>query len=197
MNMATLMSECSRHRLSFRSSKKRELVEALVSFKKSSSGSASPFKKSFKKPVVQEVVDVVQKKTRQRKPVRPIDLPFALQLKRAWQVGSSCSIFSASRKRWVRGKISNITGEGKSEWLVVKYGRKGRKKIQRYSEYIAPLLQIGSLCSILTQSREWHDAIVRDIYHVTGGVDDGEWLKVLCVSEDSLYFDHIQRGCRY
>eukprot|EP01084_Bolivina_argentea_P105720 189319_1 len=116
------------------------------------------------------------------------------ELKGILDINDFCLIYSRSKEQWFKGKIINITGSGKTEWLVVTYG-KTTKKIQRCSEYIRAIPKFhpenfrkGSKCKIL-DSQNWCDGKIEDIIHD----EKGEWLRVTFVENGFIKMCDIQR----
>jgi len=61
------------------------------------------------------------------------------EMRKEWQVGSKCDIFSASKNKWFgNGEIVEISNDDEGEWLAVKYGQNKVKQIGRYSNEIRP-----------------------------------------------------------
>jgi len=56
------------------------------------------------------------------------------QTRLSWTAGSLCSVFSRTKKQWVDGRVieAYVDTESNAEWLTVKYGRKSKKKMQRF-----------------------------------------------------------------
>ena len=49
-------------------------------------------------------------------------------------------IFSRSNNKWYLGRIEDVTGKLKNEWLIVRYdNNKKTKKIQRNSKDVQPI----------------------------------------------------------
>ena len=59
-----------------------------------------------------------------------------------WTEGDECEIYSHSKQKWIRGKITAIFADDAGEWLKVKYG-KSTKEIQRYNIDIRTVAEDG------------------------------------------------------
>jgi len=102
-----------------------------------------------------------------------------------WTVGSFCLIYSRTKSEWVKAEITAITGTKREEWLVVKYNKKKKKRIQRNCKDIQPdpdyCYEVGSKCRIYSElSATWCPGEVIDIIYD----EEGEWLTVKFSAND-------------
>eukprot|EP01084_Bolivina_argentea_P054155 99330_1 len=75
------------------------------------------------------------------------------EIRKGWNVGSECLIYSKSRNEWSQGKIVKIYNENEEEWLSIEY--KNRiKDVKRYdTQVIAPLeIHLSSLHNNLNRN---------------------------------------------
>mmetsp|Transcript_23773 Transcript_23773/g.20800 ORF Transcript_23773/g.20800 Transcript_23773/m.20800 type:complete len:491 (-) Transcript_23773:209-1681(-) len=54
-----------------------------------------------------------------------------LHVRKLWKEGSSCKIYSRSKRSWYKGKIIAIYNDAEGEWLKVRYNKHSIKHIQR------------------------------------------------------------------
>eukprot|EP01084_Bolivina_argentea_P161138 280535_1 len=63
-----------------------------------------------------------------------------LRIRKSWNEGSLCQIYSRSKKCWTNGKIINVFHDSEGEWLKVRYNETHCKHIQRLCQDIKPTL---------------------------------------------------------
>lgn len=61
-----------------------------------------------------------------------------LHIRKLWEEGSSCKIYSRSKRSWYKGKILTIYNDAEGEWLKVRYNNHCVKHIQRLCKDIKP-----------------------------------------------------------
>merc|ERR1711879_901809 len=53
-----------------------------------------------------------------------------MQIRQNWDIGSKVMVYSGSRNKWYKGKITHITLDMEGEWLHVNYNKVNNKEIQ-------------------------------------------------------------------
>merc|ERR1711879_956823 len=61
-----------------------------------------------------------------------------MQIRQNWDIGSKVMVYSGSRNKWYKGKITHITLDMEGEWLHVNYNKVNNKEIQRWNANIQP-----------------------------------------------------------
>ena len=61
-------------------------------------------------------------------------------LRQKWKINSKVQLYSDSLQKWVKGTIIRIFNDNEGEWLRIQYMGNREKEIQRFSDYIRPII---------------------------------------------------------
>eukprot|EP01084_Bolivina_argentea_P020826 38689_1 len=143
-----------------------------------------PNKQSIKKPPI---------KQHDKKPISQQEIN---KIRTRWKIGSRCNVYSGSLEKWIEGQITNIYTDFDGEWLQVQCVSIETKEMQRFSEYIRPIISPFD-------KQSWSKPKKHKMY-VIGNGNCGElslgylrYTKELIASQHQKHIETIQCGNKY